>query len=216
MRSRKSSPAVPTRDLPPSPSREPTTDAVAAGQRPRIHPSGGLASALAGSGLAIAHPASMQRPPVPPLPSLLPQRNNTVSEFGLLPPQQDGRDRHSQSRKLSMNNHNNSQTRLQTYDDREDSSRGSSSGCEDDDEDDEDDDSSDDDLNGVAPVTGFAVASNKRTADFHAMFPTIPEADYLIDDYGCALQRDILLQGRLYISENHVCFHANIFGWTTD
>jgi len=35
-------------------------------------------------------------------------------------------------------------------------------------------------------------------------------------DYGCALQRDILIQGRLYISENHVCFHANIFGWVTD
>lgn len=35
-------------------------------------------------------------------------------------------------------------------------------------------------------------------------------------DYGCALQREILIQGRLYISENHVCFHANIFGWVTD
>ena len=34
-------------------------------------------------------------------------------------------------------------------------------------------------------------------------------------DYGCALQRDILIQGRLYISENHMCFHANIFGWVT-
>lgn len=35
-------------------------------------------------------------------------------------------------------------------------------------------------------------------------------------DYGCALQREILIQGRLYISENHICFHANIFGWITD
>jgi hypothetical protein len=35
-------------------------------------------------------------------------------------------------------------------------------------------------------------------------------------DYGCALARDILVQGRLYISENHLCFHANIFGWITD
>ena len=35
-------------------------------------------------------------------------------------------------------------------------------------------------------------------------------------DYGCALQREILIQGRLYISENHVCFHANLFGWITD
>ncbi|KAF8633533.1 hypothetical protein AX15_001338 [Amanita polypyramis BW_CC] len=66
------------------------------------------------------------------------------------------------------------------------------------------------------PVTGFAVASNKRNADFHELFPSIPEGDYLIEDYGCALQREILIQGRLYISENHICFHANIFGWITD
>ncbi|KAI9569437.1 hypothetical protein HD554DRAFT_2313501 [Boletus coccyginus] len=66
------------------------------------------------------------------------------------------------------------------------------------------------------PVTGFAVASSKRNADFHELFPNIPEGDYLIEDYGCALQREILIQGRLYISENHICFHANIFGWITD
>ncbi|KAJ7229185.1 hypothetical protein GGX14DRAFT_417014 [Mycena pura] len=66
------------------------------------------------------------------------------------------------------------------------------------------------------PVTGFAVASNKRNADFHELFSGIPEGDYLIEDYGCALQREILIQGRLYVSENHLCFHANIFGWVTD
>lgn len=38
----------------------------------------------------------------------------------------------------------------------------------------------------------------------------------VLPDYGCALQREILIQGRLYISENHICFHANIFGWITD
>lgn len=31
------------------------------------------------------------------------------------------------------------------------------------------------------PVTGFAVASNKRNADFHELFPNIPEGDYLIE-----------------------------------
>jgi hypothetical protein len=35
-------------------------------------------------------------------------------------------------------------------------------------------------------------------------------------DYGCALQKDILVQGRIYASENHLCFHANIFGWVTN
>ncbi|TFK42088.1 hypothetical protein BDQ12DRAFT_625018 [Crucibulum laeve] len=88
--------------------------------------------------------------------------------------------------------------------------------------DEEDDSGSEDDLMDLdlgeedIPVTGFAVASNKRNADFHELFPTIPEGDYLIEDYGCALQREILIQGRLYISENHICFHANIFGWITD
>lgn len=36
-----------------------------------------------------------------------------------------------------------------------------------------------------------------------------------ISDYSCALQRDILVQGRLYVSKNYVCFHANILGWET-
>ena len=102
----------------------------------------------------------------------------------------------------------------------------------------EDDDSEDDALlaelnDGDIPVTGFAVASNKRNADFHDLFRTIPEGDYLIEgvsngsisssmityahsDYGCALQREILVQGRIYISENHICFYANIFGWITN
>ncbi|KAI0789456.1 hypothetical protein C8Q75DRAFT_718443 [Abortiporus biennis] len=81
------------------------------------------------------------------------------------------------------------------------------------------DDDIDDDMDLDAddiPVTGFAVASARRNLEFHEMFPSIPEGDYLIEDYGCALQREILIQGRLYISENHVCFHANIFGWITD
>ncbi|KAH7922690.1 GRAM-domain-containing protein [Leucogyrophana mollusca] len=66
------------------------------------------------------------------------------------------------------------------------------------------------------PITGFAVSSRKRNADFHELFPSVPEDDYLIEDYGCALQRDILIQGRIYISEHHICFHANIFGWITN
>uniref|UniRef100_A0A0W0G337 VASt domain-containing protein n=1 Tax=Moniliophthora roreri TaxID=221103 RepID=A0A0W0G337_MONRR len=69
---------------------------------------------------------------------------------------------------------------------------------------------------GELPVTGFAVASSRRNAEFHELFSGIPEGDYLIEDYGCALQREILIQGRLYISENHICFHANILGWITD
>ena len=35
------------------------------------------------------------------------------------------------------------------------------------------------------PVTGFAVASHKRNADFHELFPTVPEGDYLIEGGFC-------------------------------
>ena len=71
-------------------------------------------------------------------------------------------------------------------------------------------------LNGSVPkLTGFAVASKKRNRDFHQLFRSVPEDDFLIEDYSCALQRDIILAGRIYVSEGHVCFSSNILGWVT-
>ena len=70
--------------------------------------------------------------------------------------------------------------------------------------------------NASAPkITGFAVANKKRNKDFHSAFRSVPEDDYLIEDYSCALQRDIILAGRIYISEGHICFSSNILGWVT-
>ncbi|KAG6002879.1 hypothetical protein E4U21_002701 [Claviceps maximensis] len=69
---------------------------------------------------------------------------------------------------------------------------------------------------GAAPkLTGFAIASKKRNRDFHSLFKSVPDDDYLIEDYSCALQREILAHGRLYVSEGHLCFSSNILGWTT-
>ncbi|KAF4549252.1 Hypothetical protein D9617_22g065970 [Elsinoe fawcettii] len=68
----------------------------------------------------------------------------------------------------------------------------------------------------VPRPTGFAVASSKRNKDFHALFRSVPEDDYLIEDYSAALQRDILLHGRFYVSEGHICFSSNILGWVTN
>lgn len=85
-------------------------------------------------------------------------------------------------------------------------SRAAGSGNESDTEDESSDDgttdSSDDDdgmLDSLSidqdeiPVTGFAVASNKRNADFHELFPTVPEADYLIEGELLHLFRERLL-----------------------
>ena len=32
-------------------------------------------------------------------------------------------------------------------------------------------------------------------------------------EYSCALQCDILVHGRLYLSKNYACFYANILTW---
>lgn len=63
---------------------------------------------------------------------------------------------------------------------------------------------------------GVTVASSKRNKDFHLLFRSVPEDDLLIEDYSAALQRDILLHGRLYISDHHICFSSNILGWVTN
>uniref|UniRef100_A0A8C6U9E1 GRAM domain containing 2Aa n=1 Tax=Neogobius melanostomus TaxID=47308 RepID=A0A8C6U9E1_9GOBI len=46
----------------------------------------------------------------------------------------------------------------------------------------------------------------------HKLFPCVPQDEILMKVYSCALLRDILLQGRLYISRHWLCFYANLFG----
>ncbi|XP_069461038.1 protein Aster-A isoform X2 [Ambystoma mexicanum] len=55
----------------------------------------------------------------------------------------------------------------------------------------------------------------QRNEDFRKIFKKLPDSERLIVDYSCALQRDILLQGRLYLSESWICFYSNIFRWET-
>ena len=64
-------------------------------------------------------------------------------------------------------------------------------------------------------LSGFAIAPKQRNRTFHQQFRSVPEDDYLIEDYSCALQKEILLAGRIYISEGHICFSSNILGWVT-
>ncbi|KAL3895450.1 MAG: hypothetical protein SGCHY_004692 [Lobulomycetales sp.] len=56
------------------------------------------------------------------------------------------------------------------------------------------------------------VAKNKEV---HRIFRQLPEDDYYVGEAVCALQKEILLQGKLYLTERHFCFHANIFGFVT-
>ncbi|KAI9278893.1 hypothetical protein BDA99DRAFT_531623 [Phascolomyces articulosus] len=55
----------------------------------------------------------------------------------------------------------------------------------------------------------------QHARSFHSIFQTIPEKEKLLEIYRCAFQKDILIQGHLYVFEHHICFKANFFGWTT-
>lgn len=64
-------------------------------------------------------------------------------------------------------------------------------------------------------LVGFAYANNKRNKDFHRLFRSLTSNDYLLDDFSCALSKDILVHGRMYVSEHNICFNSNILGWVT-
>ncbi|XP_048337918.1 GRAM domain-containing protein 2A isoform X2 [Sphaerodactylus townsendi] len=57
-----------------------------------------------------------------------------------------------------------------------------------------------------------SLAPNKYNSQYHKLFKDIPTEESVLKVCSCALQRDILIQGRLYISPNWLCFYANLFG----
>ncbi|CUM53245.1 uncharacterized protein AC631_04266 [Debaryomyces fabryi] len=75
---------------------------------------------------------------------------------------------------------------------------------------------SDDDLNEILDTSAIKPASEKRNKEFHQIFKRIPPNEKLIDEFGCALSKDILVQGRMYLSEHYICFNSNILGWVTN
>ncbi|XP_077287554.1 protein Aster-B-like isoform X2 [Arctopsyche grandis] len=54
-----------------------------------------------------------------------------------------------------------------------------------------------------------------RSEDFKRIFKDVPDDERLIVDYSCAVQKDILVHGRLYVSQKYLSFYANIFRWET-
>uniref|UniRef100_A0A7N4P7Q2 GRAM domain containing 2A n=1 Tax=Sarcophilus harrisii TaxID=9305 RepID=A0A7N4P7Q2_SARHA len=60
--------------------------------------------------------------------------------------------------------------------------------------------------------SSLEVTPNKYNHQYHKLFKDIPPEETVLKVCSCALQRDILIQGRLYISHNWLCFHASLFG----
>ncbi|XP_050008001.1 GRAM domain-containing protein 2A isoform X3 [Alexandromys fortis] len=53
---------------------------------------------------------------------------------------------------------------------------------------------------------------SKYNQQYHKLFKDVPLEEMVLKVCSCALQRDLLLHGRLYISPNWLCFHASLFG----
>ncbi|KAG2637046.1 protein VASCULAR ASSOCIATED DEATH 1, chloroplastic-like isoform X1 [Panicum virgatum] len=53
-----------------------------------------------------------------------------------------------------------------------------------------------------------------RSEEYMLLF-RLPPDEVLVQDFNCALQENILLQGHMYLFLHHICFYSNIFGYET-
>ncbi|CAL8320295.1 unnamed protein product [Lota lota] len=56
---------------------------------------------------------------------------------------------------------------------------------------------------------------SKTNAQYHKLFKEISKDELLKQSYTCALQKDILYQGKMFVSDNWICFHSKVFGRDT-
>ncbi|KAL3232752.1 Membrane-anchored lipid-binding protein YSP2 [Nakaseomyces bracarensis] len=70
---------------------------------------------------------------------------------------------------------------------------------------------------GKTVLQGIEYSNEKKNAEFHNIFKDagVTPNERLIIDHSCALSRDILLQGRMYISDQHIGFNSNILGFVS-
>lgn len=43
---------------------------------------------------------------------------------------------------------------------------------------------------------------------------SLPKKEVIFDDFGCAFKSGILHTGRMYLTENYICFYSSIMGIT--
>ncbi|KAF3851529.1 hypothetical protein F7725_013301 [Dissostichus mawsoni] len=56
---------------------------------------------------------------------------------------------------------------------------------------------------------------SKSNCQYHKIFKEISKEELLRQSYTCALQKDILYQGRMFVSDHWICFHSKVFGKDT-
>ncbi|ESW06463.1 hypothetical protein PHAVU_010G049900 [Phaseolus vulgaris] len=53
-----------------------------------------------------------------------------------------------------------------------------------------------------------------KSEEYRQLFHLPPE-EVLIEDFNCAIQENLLIQGHMYLFVNFICFYSNIFGYET-
>ncbi|KAL5197726.1 hypothetical protein ABZP36_001238 [Zizania latifolia] len=53
-----------------------------------------------------------------------------------------------------------------------------------------------------------------RSEEYRLLF-RLPPDEVFVQDFNCAVQENILLQGHMYLFLHHICFYSNIFGYET-
>ncbi|KAI3919140.1 hypothetical protein MKW98_016693 [Papaver atlanticum] len=53
-----------------------------------------------------------------------------------------------------------------------------------------------------------------KSEEYRLLF-RLPSDEVLVQDFNCAFQENILLQGHMYLFVRHICFYSNIFGYET-
>ncbi|XP_068635530.1 protein VASCULAR ASSOCIATED DEATH 1, chloroplastic isoform X2 [Aristolochia californica] len=56
--------------------------------------------------------------------------------------------------------------------------------------------------------------TSSRSEEYRQLFH-LPPDETLVQDFNCAFQESILIQGHMYLFVRHICFYANIFGFET-
>ncbi|XP_060928241.1 GRAM domain-containing protein 2B-like [Limanda limanda] len=56
---------------------------------------------------------------------------------------------------------------------------------------------------------------SKTNTHYHKLFKDVSKDELLKQSYTCALQKDMLYQGKMFVSDNWICFQSKVFGRDT-
>ncbi|XP_072924312.1 GRAM domain-containing protein 2B isoform X1 [Hemitrygon akajei] len=56
----------------------------------------------------------------------------------------------------------------------------------------------------------FSTSISKSNATLHKQFKDLPETENVIDSFKCALHKEVPYHGKMYVTDNYICFYSSI------